>query len=132
MAARTIMIVDDAHDHRDILSRLLRAIGYRVVEAEPGEHAIDRAQAEGPDLILMSLSLPGQPAWETARALRSLPALHTTPMLGATMLTTLLSHSCVRSLVGMDYVDKPFDLDDLLERIRSLLPDAAPSTALAA
>ncbi|HWQ13384.1 MAG TPA: response regulator [Roseiflexaceae bacterium] len=132
MAARTIMIVDDTHDHRDILARLLRAIGYRVVEAEPGEQAIARAQAEAPDLVLTALSLPGQPLWETARALRALPALHTTPMLGTTVLTTLLPHSRIRRIMGLDYVDKPFDFDDLLERIRALLPDTSPAPALAA
>jgi DNA-binding response OmpR family regulator len=131
MASRTIMIVDEAHDHRDILSRLLRATGYRVVEAEPGEVALDRARSEVPDLILMALSLPGQPAWETARALRTLPTLDATPILGATMLTTLLTHSRVRALGCVDYVDKPFDLDGLLERIRELLADPAPSVLAA-
>ncbi|MFO7169101.1 MAG: response regulator [Chloroflexota bacterium] len=126
MAARTILIVDDAHDHRDILARLLRANGYRAIEAEPGEAALERAQAEAPDLILTALSLPGQPAWETARALRSLPDVGHTPILGVTMLTTLLSHRRVRALGCVDFVDKPFDLDGLLARIRELLPDPAP------
>jgi DNA-binding response OmpR family regulator len=129
MAPHTILIIDEAHDHRDILARLLRAVGYRVVESEPGEAAVDRAQHEAPDLILMSLSLPGQPAWETARALRALPALGGTPILGATMLTTLLSYSRVRALGCQDYVAKPFDLDDLLSRVRALLPEA-PALAI--
>ena len=129
MADRTIMIVDETQDHRDILARLLRATGYRVVAIEPGAAAIDCAQRVSPDLILMSLSLPGQPAWETARALRSLPALHTTPMIGATELTTLMPASRVRHLVGVDYLPKPFDLDDLLDRIQALLSDPAPAIA---
>lgn len=131
MPPHTILIVDEAHEHRDILSRLLRAVGYRVVESEPGEAAVGSARDERPDLILMSLSLPGQPAWETARVLRSLTAPHRTPILGATMLTTLLTHSRVRALGCADYVAKPFDLDDLLDRIRALLPDP-PAPALAA
>jgi DNA-binding response OmpR family regulator len=131
MAAHTIMIIDEAHEHRDILSRLLRAVGYRVVESDPGENAVGRAQSESPDLILMSLSLPGQPSWETARALRSLPSVRHTPILGATTLTTLLPHSHLRSLGCEDYIAKPFDLDDLLSRIRALLPDMV-GAALAA
>lgn len=128
MATPTIMIVDEAPDHRAILSRLLRTVGYRVIECDHGEPAVGRAQAEAPDLIVMSLSLPGQPAWETARALRSLPALSRTPILGATTLTTLLSPSRVRDLGCEDCVAKPYDMDDLLGRIRSLLP----ATAMAA
>jgi CheY-like chemotaxis protein len=132
MAQHTILIIDEAHEHRDILSRLLRAVGYRVVESDPGEAAVGRVEAELPDLILMSLSLPGQPAWETARALRSLPSARHTPILGATTLTTLLAHSQLRSLGCEDYIAKPFDFDDLLARIRQLLPDvAAPALAAA-
>ena len=131
MAAHTILIVDDAHDHRDILSRLLRATGYRVIESEPGEKAISQAENETPDLILTALSLPGQPTWETTRALRALPSLSDTPILGATLLTTLLTHHRVRALGCIDFVDKPFDLDGLLDRIRELLPNP-PQTALAA
>lgn len=123
MAARTILIVDEAFEHRDILARLLRAVGYRVLESEPGLAAVLRAQEEPPDLILLSLSLPGQPAWDTARALRGMSVLQRTPILGATMLTTLLTYSRVRALGCEDFVAKPFDLDDLLARIQALLSD---------
>jgi CheY-like chemotaxis protein len=43
MSLRTIMIIDDTADHRDLLSRLLRAVGYRVIEASPGEEALEQA-----------------------------------------------------------------------------------------
>src|SRR5262245_53352850 len=102
MAHRTIMIIDDTPDHRDLLSRLLRAVGFHVVEAAPGAEALDQAHAAGPDLILMSLSLPGQPAWETARLLRGLPGLSTTPILGASVYNPLLTPSRARSIGCVD------------------------------
>jgi CheY-like chemotaxis protein len=127
MSLRTIMIIDDTPDHRDMLGRLLRAVGYRVLEASPGEAALDLARGERPDLILTTLSLPGQPAWETARRLRDLPALADTPILGASVYTPLLTSSRAQALGCSDYVDKPFDLDDLLRRIMQLLPSAPPA-----
>ena len=127
MALQTIMIIDDTPDHRDMLGRLLRAVGYRVLEAIPGQAALDQARGERPDLILTALSLPGQPAWETARQLRDQPALAETPMLGASVYNPLLTSSRAQALGCADYVDKPFDLDDLLRRIGLLLPSAPPA-----
>ncbi len=126
MALHTIMIIDDTPDHRDMLGHLLRAVGYRVLEAIPGQAALDQARGERPDLILTALSLPGQPAWETARLLRDQPALADTPILGASVYNPLLTPSRAQALGCADYVDKPFDLDDLLRRILLLLPSAPP------
>src|SRR3954463_316447 len=117
MTRHTIMIIDDTPDHRDMLGRLLRAVGYRVLEASPGQAALDQASGERPDLILTTLSLPGQPAWETARLLRDQPALIDTPIMGSSVYSPLLSHSRAQALGCADYVNKPFDLDDLLRRI---------------
>jgi len=125
------MIIDDTPDHRDMLSRLLRAVGYRVLEASPGEAALDQACGERPDLILTNLSLPGQPAWETARLLRGQQILASTPILGASVYSPLLTQSRAQALGCADYVNKPFDLDDLLQRILQLLPSPA-GTMLAA
>ena len=131
MALHTIMIIDDTADHRDMLGRLLRAVGYRVLEASPGQAALDQARGERPDLILTALSLPGQPAWETARLLRDQLALADTPILGASVYSPLLTHSRAQALGCADYINKPFDMDDLLMRITALLP-GAPQPILAA
>ena len=131
MALQTIMIIDDTPDHSAMLSRLLRAEGYRVLEASPGEAALDQACGERPDLILTALSLPGQPAWETARLLRDQIALADTPILGASVYSPLLTRSRAQALGCADYVNKPFDVDDLLRRIVLLLPSASPSTMAA-
>jgi CheY-like chemotaxis protein len=126
VALQTIMIIDDTPDHRTMLGRLLRAVGYRVLEATPGQAALDQASGERPDLILTTLSLPGQPAWETARLLRDQLALANTPILGASVYSPLLTHSRAQALGCADYVNKPFDVDDLLRRILLLLPSTPP------
>jgi CheY-like chemotaxis protein len=131
MALHTIMIIDDTPDHRDMLGRLLRAVGYRVLESGPGQAALEQACGEQPDLILTALSLPGNPTWETTRMLRNQPILANTPILGASVYSPLLTHSRAEALGCSDYVNKPFDLDDLLRRILLLLP-SAPQAMLAA
>jgi CheY-like chemotaxis protein len=121
----TILIIDDAADHRDILSRWLRSTGYRVVESEPGPDAISHAEQASPDLIMVNLSLPGQPGWETARQLRMHSPLSQTPMLGTSVFTDLLSRGRIRSIGCSNYVDKPFDLDLVLTHVRDLIPMSA-------
>ncbi len=121
MARRTILIVDEAADHRDIIARLLRFSGYHVVEAAPSNALDHVCSGIRPDLILCSLSLPGQPAWETVRQLRTLPEIAAVPILGATVYTTLIKRSRAQAIGCVDYVDKPFDLDALIENIRALL-----------
>jgi two-component system cell cycle response regulator DivK len=131
IARRTILIIDETPDHRALLSRLLRAVGYHVLEAASGAEALDQARGARPDLILAALSLPGQPAWEAARQLRDQPDLADTPILGASVYNPLLTPSRARAIGCADYVDKPFDLDDLLRRITHLIP-SAPAALMAA
>lgn len=121
----TIVIIDDAPDHRDILVRLLRATGYRVVELAPGPDAAAQAEHACPDLILIGLSLPGQPGWETARQLRTRAPLAATPVLGATLFPSLHTRRRVQSIGCWDRLDKPYDFDYLLARVRNLLALAA-------
>src|SRR3954469_23620900 len=130
MRNRSIMIVDEAADHRSILRRLLHATGYRVIEAASSLDALDQARAQQPDLILMALTWPSQASSETARLLRAQPALEHTPILGTTVYNTLLSASRLRSIGCVDYVDKPFDFDHLLWRIDQLLSDALQTVPL--
>jgi DNA-binding response OmpR family regulator len=129
MPRSTILIIDDSAEHRDIVSRLLRAADFTVYEAQPGLEALNIANTQQPDLILLGLSLPGQPGWETARQLRNRAALRHVPILGATVFNALISRARARAIGCADYVDKPFDLDVLLARIHSLL---GPAPTLAA
>ena len=125
MALHTILIIDDAADHRDVLGRLLRATGYHVIEIEPGPHALDYAEQARPDLIFVGLSLPGQPGWETARQLRTRAPLAHTPLIGATVFASLLPQRWVEAIGCLDRLEKPFDFDYLLTRVRGILPLAA-------
>lgn len=62
------------------------------------------------------------------RQLHAFAELTAVPVLGSTVYTTLIKRSWVQAIGGIDYVEKPFDLDRLVERVTTLLP-AAPMTA---
>ena len=119
---QTILIVDDTPDHRDILSRFLHIAGYRVIAASSSSEAIEQVARERPDLILAALSLPGHAAWETTRQLLATIGLDTTPILGTTVFSTLLTGSRVRAIGCAGVVEKPFDFDTLLYHIGQLMP----------
>ncbi len=129
MSRRTILIIDEAADHRDILCRFLRATGYDVVEASPGPELLNATPIFDPDLILLDLTVPGYTGWDTALQLRNNSKFNDVPIVGATLFTTLWSQAGVKALGCIEYLDKPFDLDLVLNRIRNLLPE--PPTLVA-
>lgn len=129
MPNRTILIIDDTPDHLEFLRRLLRAAGYHVLIAPPGADALRQAEHSHADLILLSLTFPGDSAWEQIRHTSEQLAQTRAPILGTSVYAPLLSHAGARAIGLADYVEKPFDIDYLLDRITQLI---APPTALAA
>jgi len=121
MNAARILVVDDRPEARRLLALRLRAEGYRVEEAEGGEQALALAAADPPDLVLLDVLMPGIDGFEVCRRLRALPALQALPVV---MLTSLeASDDRVRGLEAGadDFINKPFNPEELRARVRSLL-----------
>ncbi|MFL6286571.1 MAG: response regulator [Pyrinomonadaceae bacterium] len=78
---KTIMVVDDYEDLRQITHLALESLGYRVVEASSGEEAVELAQAELPDLILMDLSMPHLDGFAAIHRIRRLLGLRDVPVI---------------------------------------------------
>jgi len=122
MSEARILVVDDEPRYRYLLRVNLEARGYEVWPATCGEDALDLLAQREPDLIILDLRLPGVDGFEVCRAIRS---ASTVPVL---MLTALTDHADrVRGLDSGadDYVPKPFNVEELLARVRSLLRRAA-------
>jgi two-component system KDP operon response regulator KdpE len=122
MAKARILIVDDEPRYRYLLRVNLEARGYEVWPAACGEEALGLLAEHEPDLVILDLRLPGVDGFEVCRAIR---ACSTVPVL---MLTALTGHADrVRGLdTGADdYVPKPFNVEELLARVRALLRRAA-------
>ncbi|MGI5201159.1 response regulator transcription factor [Spirillospora sp. CA-108201] len=118
-----ILVVDDEPAVRESLTSSLEFEGYRVTGAADGVAALDQVERETPDLVVLDVLMPRMDGLTACRRLRAL---------GATMPVLMLT---ARDMVGDrvtgldagadDYLAKPFDLDELLARVRALLRRAA-------
>ena len=121
---RTVMVVEDYDDTRLLLRRALEMRGYRVLEATNGEEAVNIAERERPDLILMDLDLPILDGIAATQQLRHKPALNKVPIIAVTAYP--LSYTRVKAFAkGCDeYMGKPIDLGELEELLTRYLHSA--------
>ena len=119
--SKRILVVEDTEDNRRIIRDLLTSAGYELIEAVTGEEGLSAAEANGPDLILMDIQLPGIDGYETTRRIKGNPGLRHIPVIAVT--SYALSGDDVKAFAaGCDaYVTKPFDPAELLEKIRAWL-----------
>ena len=116
-----ILLVEDNEMNRDMLSRRLLRKGYEVVIAVDGAEGVRMARSEGPDLILMDMSLPVLDGWDATRQLKSMPE---TRAIGIIALSAhaLMSDREKALAAGCDDFDtKPIDLPRLLEKVEAIL-----------
>ena len=118
---KTVLVVDDERDLVDLISYNLQRNGYTVIPVQNGAEALETAQRDKPDLVLLDLMLPGMDGTEVARRLKADPATSGIPIV---MLTAKGEETDV--VVGLtlgadDYVTKPFSMKILLARINNVL-----------
>jgi DNA-binding response OmpR family regulator len=119
-----ILLVDDEATLLETLAFNLRGSGYEVVTAMDGVAALEQAQAEAPDLIILDLMLPELDGLTVCRSLRQ---VSDTPILVLTARTGELDKIVGLESGADDYMTKPFSLGELQARIRALLRRAGPS-----
>ena len=120
----TLLVTEDDEDNRFILKVLLELRGYRVLTAANGYEAIDIAEREHPDLILMDLRMPVLNGLVATRQLRQHGDAHLrqTPILALSAYDPA-QHRAVAIAAGCnDYVTKPIDYDRLEKMIETFLP----------
>ena len=119
-----ILIVEDNEMNRDMLSRRLIRRGYEVVMAVDGEQGLAAAKTEGPNLILMDMSLPVIDGWEATRRLKAEPQPRGIPVIGLTAHAMAGDREKVIEAGCDDYDTKPVELPRLLKKIEALLARA--------
>jgi len=85
---KTVLVAEGLSDSRMFMRMALEGHGYRVVEAETGEAAVEAALRERPDLVLMDLHLPGLGGLEATRRIRGHEGLRDVPVVGTSILDT--------------------------------------------
>ncbi len=118
---RTVLIVEDSDDARYFMRLELEQLGYRIVEAENGEKAVEVAVREQPDIILMDLSLPIMDGIAATEKIRASDGLKTVPVIAVTAHQETDFRADAKA-AGFDaYVTKPIDMPWLSELIEGLL-----------
>lgn len=118
-ATGTILVAEDDRAVRDALVRALVLEGYRVESATNGAEALDRVADTAPDILLLDVSMPMVDGLTVARVLRS--EQNRLPILMLTARTETSDRVAGLDAGADDYLPKPYDLDELLARVRALL-----------
>jgi two-component system sensor histidine kinase/response regulator len=116
-----ILVVDDTPANLRLLERLLSGAGFHVRPAASGETAIAAAAARPPDLVLLDVDMPGMDGYEVCRALKQDPALADVPVVFLSALGETSDKLEAFAAGGVDYVTKPFHLEELRARIATHL-----------
>jgi len=119
-----ILVVEDEESYRDPLTYQLTREGFEVVEAADGNAALAAYDAEGADLVLLDLMLPGLSGTEVCRELR---ARGDVPVIMLTAKDAEIDKVVGLELGADDYVTKPYSFRELLARVRAVLRRRRPS-----
>ena len=115
-----ILVVDDVPENVRLLEAVLVSRGYEVVTANDGRAALERVQTAEPDLILLDVMMPGIDGYAVCSQLR---ANDDTAVLPVIMVTSSIGQEKTKAIEAGadDFIPKPFNHDELLTRVRSLL-----------
>jgi two-component system, cell cycle response regulator DivK len=118
---RTIMIVEDYDDTRLLLKQGLELLGYSVLEASNGQEAVDIADREHPDLILMDLDLPILDGIAATQRIRQQSHMESVPIVAVTAYP--MSYSRVKAFAKgcNEYMPKPIDMSELANLVNRYL-----------
>ena len=119
-----ILIVDDESAIRLVCQLNLDSVGFQTLEASDGETALALARTELPDLILLDVMLPGIDGWDVATELASSPETREIPILFLSARSDRSDEERGHEVGGLGYITKPFDPNELIDRVREVLERA--------
>jgi CheY-like chemotaxis protein len=129
-AIRHILIVEDDPNTAEMLSAYFSSLGYKVSHAAWGEDAIEMATEMLPDLIVLDIHLPDIDGYEVCQHLRSQRRTEHTPVVFLTERRERMDRLTGLELGAVDYITKPFDVQELRYRIRNILRRSRMDTLL--
>jgi two-component system, sensor histidine kinase and response regulator len=116
-----ILIVDDTPDNLHLLSTMLEERGYEVRSVTNGSTALMGIQAQPPDLILLDINMPGMNGYEVCQRLKANPRTHEIPAIFISALNEVFDKVKAFAVGGVDYITKPFQVEEVLARIENQL-----------
>jgi len=126
-----ILIAEDERDIRDLVMFSLQFGGFQVVQASNGVEAVERAQAELPDLILMDVRMPRMTGYEACKALKAIPAVRDIPVVFLSAKGQETEIQTGLEVGAEEYILKPFAPDELSKQVKAVLERVAQRRAQA-
>jgi sigma-B regulation protein RsbU (phosphoserine phosphatase) len=119
--AETVLIVDDTADNLRLLAQMLAEGGYDVRAATSGTRALELAAADPPDLVLLDIRMPEMDGFEVCRQLKADRKTQHIPVVFISALNEVQDKLRGFEVGGVDYVTKPFQVEEVLARARTHL-----------
>ena len=127
----SVLVVDDTIDNLRLLSDILDHRGYDVRAVTSGAQALLAAAADPPDLILLDITMPDMDGYEVCRRLKAQPASRDVPVIFLTALNETADKVKGFDIGGVDYVTKPFQVEEVLARVKTHVALRRAQVALA-
>ncbi len=127
-----ILVVDDTPTNLRVLAEVLGGRGHRVRPVLSGEVALRAAAAEVPELVLLDVQMGGIDGYEVCRRLKSDPRTADVPVIFLSARHSVSGKVAAFDVGGVDYITKPFDLDEVVARVEIQLQVRRLQLALAA
>ena len=125
MKRRKILIIDDEFPVGYLIKINLEAEGYEVILALSGEEALEKARGSPPDLITLDVLMPEMDGFEVLKALKRDEALNSIPVMMISVVNGMRKKRGIQ-MGAADYLLKPIDFDNLLDKMRCLEMDKSP------
>ncbi|XZN97161.1 MAG: adenylate/guanylate cyclase domain-containing protein [Microcoleus sp.] len=118
---KDILIVDDMPDNLRLLSTMLTSHGYQVRKAINGQLALQGAQMSPPNLILLDINMPQMNGYQVCENLKKNEKTKDIPIIFISALDDVLEKVKAFQVGGVDYITKPFQIEEVLARVESQL-----------
>lgn len=118
---KSILVVDDIPANLQLLVGMLTTPGYRVRSAPSGKRALASVQIEQPDLILLDIIMPELDGYEVCRRLKADPQTRDIPVIFISALDELFDKITAFEIGGVDYITKPFQIEEVAARVNTHL-----------
>ena len=125
-----ILIVDDTPNNLRVLSSALMSQGYKVRSVTNGRMALTVAEAAQPQLILLDIRMPEMDGYEVCQRLKAKESTRSIPVMFLSALDDLFDKVRAFEVGGIDYVTKPFQMEEVIMRVRNQLQLQAAQAAV--
>ncbi|MDI6769352.1 MAG: response regulator [Anaerolineales bacterium] len=122
MIKGTILYIEDNNENRDLVRRVLEAEHFAFFEAANAAQALEKMQAENPDLILMDMNMPEVDGYTLTKHIKGIPGFEKMPILALT--ANVMQGDREKSLQAgcVGYIQKPIDIDRIVQQVEDHMP----------